>query len=151
MAHSPEVQKEAFDLWLNGMATYKIAKQLNIGVATVKHWAKKNNWAVQKSLKIKEAENQVVLRFEKKIVSGAEAYFDISLMVASICRKKLQKVINEDFAEISNIVKDALRGAQIYRAIMPDAPEVLVKQLLQELKRESELRNGQNISVSNTN
>lgn len=135
MSSSAEKREKAFGLWLDGMSHAEIAAQLGVASSTVSRWASRDNWASKKKERINKANDSIAVKFEKKIISCAEQYFDIAILVAAICRKKLANARYEDNPDISQIVMDAQRGAQIFKAVMPDAPENVAKQIAEELRQ----------------
>lgn len=136
MAYPPALQVEAYNLWLHGATLYKVAKELNIAKTTVTGWQQKHNWVLKKEEQLRKAESLVALRFEKKIVKGAELYFDFSVKIIEICNQRVVDLLKKEhppFEELAEITKDAQRGAAIYKAVMPNASEILVKQLISML------------------
>lgn len=133
--YSLEIRANAFNDWLSGLSQAEIANKYHIPKPTIESWAYKEKWTEKKASRIAKIQNSFAMRFEKKILLGAEAFFDISLMIATICKKKLQSALQRDNPQITKVANDALRGVQIYKAVMPDAPEQTAKQIAEELRK----------------
>ncbi len=138
MKANEEKKANAFKDWLAGMTHKELAKKYHVSVKTIESWAKKNNWTELKASAIERAKNSIAVKFESKIIEGCEIFLDISLMIAQFCKQKLQEAILQENPQISCILKDALIGVQIYKSVMPEAPENISNQIakdLQEIKR----------------
>jgi len=128
----------AKDLFFAGRSTAEIARVVGRKTATIQKWVQLEGWRVERRIKMQENQSGLAEKFEKKIISTAEKYFDIAAVIAIICLKKLKRKAQDNDPEIEKIAKDAQRGAAILRSVMPEAPEELAKEIaknLEEVKR----------------
>jgi replicative superfamily II helicase len=140
-----ETQARAYSDWLAGVPYKEIASKYQVPSKTIEKWAKKYNWKEEKEKALEKIKNSLAVRFEKKITASAEMFLDIALQTSLICRKGLQGVTDEKIKNmgINDILNLAARAAQVYKLAVPDAPEALVKFMIQDLQKvKQSIKNG---------
>ncbi len=146
------VKTKALKLFLEGIAIYRIAKQLHIAHKTVYQWMDEGNWKEKKEEAIEKAGDKVTERIIQKqieIVDMAQAQLDNTL--------KKQEEIKSQINELNTQIKalDAKEDKED-RLELYSMMNVLVKQLLEVKDLISVMKHGLQVvrpkeTVSNLN
>ena len=129
---------EAEQDYLAGMKFPELAKKYCVAENTVRSWYRRYGWGDSRAEIQRKIDKTLYERLEEKVTESTENYLAGALLVGKVCVRVLELLVKkprENATEINKWVNIMYRGAQVQKLVTPEAPEMLMEQVLDELKR----------------
>lgn len=130
--------------WLQKTSISEIAKKYGVTEETVKTWHKRYGWAEERRKQGERFKRTIYKQCDEIAAQSTARYLRCSLRVSEMALAVIEEIYHskkykENYQIVQawvNIIKDA---TSTHKAVMPDIPEHIAKEMLDELKKLSSL------------
>lgn len=138
----PKKHEEALQDWLSGMSRIEIAQKYCVRIETVRAWYGRYHWKQERE-KIKDKlQESFYAKLTDKVTQAVDNYVAGSLLVSKMGLAVIQEIYQqvpqnyaENWQQIQRWIKIMESAANVHKAVIPEIPEAMAQQMLEELKK----------------